>query len=775
MTTPQQFDFANTPISPQRPHLQYAPQDVSAPPSVSIVTPFYNTGPVFHETAHSVLGQSFQQWEWLIVNDKSTDPESLAILEDYARRDPRIRLIQHDTNQGISAARNTGFRAARTPYIVQLDSDDLLETTAVEKWFWFLESFHEYSFTKGYSVGFGAQEYLWDKGFHLGKAFLQDNAVDPTSMIRKSVFNAVGGYDESNRNGLEDWEFWLHCADLGYWGATIPEYLNWYRRRPSHDERWSNWDHGAGQEAFRVRMHERYPRLWNGGFPQIQPRWHMPNDDVRDTLPTANRLRKTKPRLLMIVPWLTIGGADQFNLNLLPQLTAHGWEVSIATTVTGDHSRLPEFSRHTPDIFVLHHFLRLVDYPRFLRYLICSRQVDAVLISNSELGYLLLPYLRAHCPDVTFLDYTHIEEENWKNGGYPRMAVEFQESIDLSIVASEHLKQWMLQRGAEAERVKVCRIHVDTDLWQPDASKRAAVRRELGCKDQVPLILYAGRICQQKQPRVFAQTLLRLKAENVKFVALVAGDGPDWKWLKTFVEDHRLRDQVYLCGAISNENVRRLMTAADIFFLPSEREGIALSVYEAMSCGLAVVGADVGGQRELVTPETGVLIARSNEENEAKQYALVLADLIRDPERRTRLGQAARSRVDKDFRLDQMGKKMVALLEEAMERHASHPRPIVSVGLGRASAAQAVEYTRLFRVAEQLWAERNGNGAVQNVNGGNQHYLLHSEVVPEHWRFRLYLTLNRWHEPYYRWYTQRGWNWLTPVRQRVKDLLLAKT
>jgi hypothetical protein len=114
---------------------------------------------------------------------------------------------------------------------VQLDSDDLLETTAVEKWFWFLESYPEYAFCKGYSVGFGAREYLWDKSFHLGKTFLCENLVDPTSMIRKDIHTIVNGYDESIRQGLEDWDFWLRCASKGYWGGNIPEYLDWYRRR----------------------------------------------------------------------------------------------------------------------------------------------------------------------------------------------------------------------------------------------------------------------------------------------------------------------------------------------------------------------------------------------------------------------------------------------------------------------------------------------------------------------------------------------------------------
>ncbi len=221
-----------------------------------------------------------------------------------------------------------------------------------------------------------------------------------------------------------------------------------------------------------------------------------------------------------------VGGADKFTLELVQQLRARDWEVTIATTLGSADPWHAEFGRHTPDIFLLHRFLRLVDYPRFLRYLIQSRQPDVVFISHSELGYLLLPYLRAHFPHVTFVDFCHIEEE-WKNGGYPRMAVEYQEQLDLNVVSSEHLKRWMIARGAEPDRIHVCYTGVDPDLWRPDERYRATMRRQLGVDGQLPLILYACRICAQKQPRVFAATMLHLLRERIPFAAVVAGDGPD--------------------------------------------------------------------------------------------------------------------------------------------------------------------------------------------------------------------------------------------------------
>ncbi|MGE0683167.1 MAG: glycosyltransferase [Candidatus Binatia bacterium] len=767
MIDPQSPDYTNTPISSQRPRFEYAPTDPFAPPVVTIVTPFYNTGSIFQETAQSVLRQSLQQWEWLIVNDGSTDPEALATLYSYRQGDPRIRVLDHEENKGLSAARNTGFRAARTRYVVQLDSDDLLEPTAVEKWFWFLESYPEFSFVKGYSVGFGAQEYLWEKGFHNGSAFLEDNLVAPTSMIRKAVYEAVGGYDETIRAGLEDWDFWLRCASHGYWGGTIPEYLDWYRRRPVHGERWTNWDNAERQRAFHARLRQQYGSLWNGEFPQIQPRWHLPYDTMPDALPLGNSLRKDKPRLLMVVPWLTFGGADKFNLDFVEQLSQRGWEVTVATTLKGDHLWFPHFAGHTPDIFILHHFLRLVDYPRFLRYLIHSRQIDVVLISHSELGYLLLPHLRSRCPEVAFVDLCHIEEEYWKSGGYPRFAVDYQELLDLNIVVSEHLKEWMIGQGGDSQRIPVCYINVDPDKWRPDPERRIVVRQELGVDEALPMILYVGRICDQKQPRVFAQTMLQLSQKKASFLALVAGDGPELEWLRSFVKRHKLDSQICLLGSVASERVRELMAASDIFFLPSRWEGIALSIYEAMACGLPIVGADVGGQRELVPADCGILLARSDEATESKQYAEILAELLCNPQRRQEMGRAGRIRVRTHFRLEQMGERIIALLQEAMQLSKTCPRPIPSPGLGRVCAAQGIEYMRLAEVTDGLWRERG-----QTANGplGFQPHLL--DPHSDSWGTLAYFAIRRLFLPYYRTALEKNIRWLVPFKNGLKRTLL---
>jgi glycosyltransferase involved in cell wall biosynthesis len=675
----------------------------AAPPLVTITTAFYNTGEVFRETARCVFAQSLQAWEWVIVNDGSTDAASLALLDEFRRCDARVRVVDHPQNRGLSAARNTGFREARTAYVYQLDSDDLIEPTAVEKCLWYMHTHPGSAFVGTRVVGFGAQEYMWDKGFHMGETFLEENLATPMGIIRRSVFDEVGEYDEGNRGGMEDWEFWLRCAAHGHWGETIPEYLAWYRRREQHWDSWANMRAEEKRREFHDALRERYEPLLRGRFPRVAWRGQGAFEDVRIEPGLANPLAKGAPRLVLVVPWLTLGGADKFNVAMVRELVERGWEVTVVTTLAGDNSWLPEFTALTPDVFVTPHFLHPTDVPAFIRYLIESRSPDAVMVSNSEMGYHLLAYLRAYCPEPAYVDLSHMEEPWWKNGGHPRYGAGSQALLDLNIVVSEHLKAWQVSRGADPSSIEVCYVSAceSSGVWTRDMTARRAIRAELGIGDDRALILYAGRIVEQKRPRVFAQTIRELAAARDDFECVVAGDGPDMGWLRHFVHEHGLAARVHLVGAVPHARMPGLMSASDVFFLPSMWEGIAISIYEAMSMGLAVVGADVGGQRELVTPECGVLVPRmADEADEVRAYVAALSRVLDDPSHGGAMGVRGRARIQAGFEPAHMGERIVELLAEACRRHEERPRAPIAASFGVECAVRGLEYLRAWEASE---------------------------------------------------------------------------
>jgi hypothetical protein len=198
-----------------------------------------------------------------------------------------------------------------------------------------------------------------------------------------------------------------------------------------------------------------------------------------------------------------------------------------------------------------------------------------------------------------------------------------------------------------------------------------------------------------------------LAARKLNFITLVAGNGAESDWLESFVAEHELQGCLRMLGAVPNAAIKDLMSACDIFFLPSQWEGIALSIYEAMACGRAVVGADVGGQRELVTPECGILLPIGDDDAEVLAYTEALTALLRDPQRLRAMGRRARERICQGFTLEQMAERMENLLNLAVQRKPERVDLALSRPLAFELAAQAVELRRTTELGELLWRDRD--------------------------------------------------------------------
>ncbi|MBI5094602.1 MAG: glycosyltransferase family 2 protein [Candidatus Hydrogenedentes bacterium] len=103
----------------------------SAAPAVSVVMSVYNGERYLAEAIESILGQTYRDFEFIIIDDGSTD-ESLKIVEGYASRDNRIRLVSRP-NRGLAAALNDGIEIARAPIIARMDADDVSLPKRFEK------------------------------------------------------------------------------------------------------------------------------------------------------------------------------------------------------------------------------------------------------------------------------------------------------------------------------------------------------------------------------------------------------------------------------------------------------------------------------------------------------------------------------------------------------------------------------------------------------------------------------------------------------------------
>jgi len=202
---------------------------------VSVLMPVYNTANYLVEAIDSILNQSYSHFEFIIINDGSTD-ESLSILEKYARQDARIKVVSRE-NKGLIKTLNEGLNLAVGEYIARMDADDISLPLRFEKQLKYLEEHLD-------CIAVGTLAQLIDSdGDIIGPmGGLQthseiDNAhlsgkggaiVHPSAMIRREILFESGGYLDEFENA-EDLDLWLRLAEIGKL-ANIPETLFLYRQ-----------------------------------------------------------------------------------------------------------------------------------------------------------------------------------------------------------------------------------------------------------------------------------------------------------------------------------------------------------------------------------------------------------------------------------------------------------------------------------------------------------------------------------------------------------------
>ena len=198
-------------------------------PTVSVMIPYYNCKEYIVETIQSVLSQSHQNFEIIIVDDGS-DPEHADYLREFLADKPAIRYAVQN-NQGVAAARNHAARLAGGKYFLFLDSDDLILPDYIEKCVTVLENNPDCKLVYPLAEYFDAQEGLWNLPDYDGlESLLKGNRIPIISMHRAEDFVSLGGFDE-NLTTHEDWDFWIRLLSNGGTVIRIPEVLFRYRKR----------------------------------------------------------------------------------------------------------------------------------------------------------------------------------------------------------------------------------------------------------------------------------------------------------------------------------------------------------------------------------------------------------------------------------------------------------------------------------------------------------------------------------------------------------------
>jgi glycosyltransferase involved in cell wall biosynthesis len=358
-------------------------------------------------------------------------------------------------------------------------------------------------------------------------------------------------------------------------------------------------------------------------------------------------------KVLQLIPTLDRSGAekqmvllakglprDRFEVEVAALTRLGAFETELATAgvpVTGLGKRLKV------DPFAL---ARLVQFVKARKFDVVHSWIFAANTYGRVAAHL------AHVPVVIVAE---MAVDLWK--GRTERFVDRQLAVwcDRLVGNSHAVVDFYRELGVPSDRLAM--IYSGSDD-EPPAVDRSAVRKELGFDGDAPLILFAGRLADQKRVDDLLKAIDLLQHVQADMRTVIVGEGPLRERLEAVAHAYDLDSRVRFLG--HRNDVPRLMAASDIVVLPSSYEGLPNVVLEAMRFRLPVVATAAPGTTELVVDgETGVLVPVGN----VMLLARAIRDLVREPERRSRLGEAGRARVEAQFRVDAMITQFADLYE----------------------------------------------------------------------------------------------------------------
>lgn len=638
---------------------------------VSVVVPFYNDKQYIRQSVNAILNQTFPYYELLIIDDGSKDEESLKELESVEKLDPRIKVF-HKQNEGLAATRDYGAKQAskETKYLLFVDSDDLIEPTFMECAYWTLETNKKASWAYTDVVGFEGQEYTWNKWFDSNR-MKKINDLVSMNMIRKEDFWSVGGYGLREKGVNEDWNMWLKLIAKGKYPVRMNFYGFWYRRKVNSGELLkSRQNKRRSLEIINQTASTIKKKVTAIQYPKKDDyNWDILLDNYDDVV-IPEQKNNNKINILMLIPWMTVGGADKFNLDFLRLIDKNRFNVTVITSEPQVNVYRQEFEKYA-EVFDLTTFIDKKYWLAFLNYIIKSRNINFIFNTNSRFGYVTLPYLKGKYPQIPIIDYVHMEEWYNRNGGYSRDTSAVESVIDKTLVCNKNSEKVLVDHfGKNKNEIETVYIGVDESKYKPETLNKEEILRKYKIKSKNKFIIsYICRIAEQKRPHLLIKIIKRLKEIRNDFIFVIAGEGYMLNAIKKEVKNYHLNDNVVFLGNVTN--TQEIYKISDLTINCSIKEGVALTSYESLAMGVPVVSADVGGQKELINEEVGKIVPCMQKEEEIlnfvykkeeiENYVTAINEVLSNLDS---YKEKCRQRILDGFTLNQMNEKMDQTITE---------------------------------------------------------------------------------------------------------------
>jgi glycosyltransferase involved in cell wall biosynthesis/GT2 family glycosyltransferase len=588
-------------------------------PLVSVIIPCYNYGKYLEEAIDSVLAQTYTNFETIVVDDGSTEPDTIMLLRNLNK--PKTKIVRTN-NFKLPAARNNGIKEAKGKYICCLDADDLLKPTYLEKCLFKLESENvDVCYTWVQEFG-DSQAVIPTKEFDIDTLMVQ-NCLHVSAVFKRSIWEAVGGYNESMVEGYEDWNFWLAIAKIGGLGSKINEPLFLYRK------------HGRSMISSALEKHDalykqvkdNHKNLYlNNRFVReikLNRKKYIVNNsfaNLRHTFQESSIKKCKKNNILFALPWMTTGGVDTVILQLIKTLKTQSFDVTVCTTspVTldmGDNTS--KYEELTTKIYNLCKLLKPEIWKELVFYLIESKSIGIIFLSGSTYFYDILPDIKDKFPDIKIVDQLYNEFGHINNNR------RYSKFIDMNIAENEAVENCLLlDHQEQSDRVRLINNGVDTDYFNPNVINSIELVDNLVPKDKF-VISFLGRFSQEKCPKLFVEIANHFKNDDSLYFVM-AGNGNLYHETLEQIKRYGLESKVYLPGFV---DTRDYLKISNLLILPSEIDGRPNAVLESLSMAVPVIASSVGGLPKIIKDEyNGFLCASGDIESFVNCIQKVLAN-----------------------------------------------------------------------------------------------------------------------------------------------------
>lgn len=605
-------------------------------PLVSVVIPCYNYGHFVSEAVDSVLAQTFQDFEILVVDGGSSEA-SVAMLKELSR--PKMQVFFREGRHLVGDNRNFGISRARGRYICCLDADDLIRPTYLEKALFLLET-QDFDLVSTSIRCFGERSEIYHlERFPVLADMLQGNHVSTCAVFRKDLWSRAGGFQDAGIGPdyfYEDWRLWVRFAALGARFANIVEEPLFLYRIHSAQSLSSQNQAVPSMERQReailrfnqdvisdesLRLSEENRKIqvrMEEGLVNLKRGW-APAETDRTTI-------------LIAMPFLIVGGAERLISEVTAHLGTRGFHIVLVTTeyvypIYGDSTAW--FEKVTPEIYHLPRFLEPARWQEFIFYLLETRNASLLWIIGSRVFYELLPGIKAVQPGIKVIDLL------FNTVGHTANNRKYARFFDRILVENREVADWLLAAGELPEKVLQIPSGVDLDAYRPQG-RSARVAGELGLAPDSFIAGYSGRLSEEKDPEAFLEIARQCRGLP-QLAFLMTGAGPLADQVRQRIEKMALGNLRFL-GQV--ENVKEYMSSYDVLVLPSRFDGRPVAVLESLALGVPVIASRVGALPDLVQEGvTGFLC----EPGDVGAFAERIRWLAAHPEEHRRMKAAARA------------------------------------------------------------------------------------------------------------------------------------